>query len=177
MAKAHVTFSALTPQEIERFWSKVHRPTDADSCWIWHGTTDQQGYGLFTVCRRMLKAHRVSYFLATGTDPAAMLVCHTCDNPPCVNPSHLFLGTAGDNLSDCISKGRFVNGRPRAHPETIVRGERCHLAKLTEQKVRELRSLDPRPYGRDEEITVARKYGISRNSLRNVIFRRTWKHI
>lgn len=92
----------------ERFWEKVQR-TESDVCWIWSAATNQRGYGVIggkEASDRL--AHRYSYTLNVGPIPEGMFVCHHCDNPPCVNPSHLFLGTHEQNMADCVSKGRSV---------------------------------------------------------------------
>lgn len=86
----------------ERFWSKVKKSPEEDGCWEWTGFTDRAGYGEIDRCR----SHRVSYYLATGVDPSGLYVCHHCDNPPCVRPSHLFLGAPADNNEDKRRKGR-----------------------------------------------------------------------
>lgn len=86
----------------ERFWSKVAKMPGDDACWEWTAHTDRAGYGEIDKCR----AHRMSYYLATGIDPAHLFVCHHCDNPPCVRPSHLFLGSPADNADDMRCKGR-----------------------------------------------------------------------
>lgn len=91
---------------VTRFWSKVDRPVDG--CWEWKAGKFRYGYGAFSLKEKLLKAHRVSYELAYGPIPEGMYVCHHCDNPPCVNPTHLFIGTPQDNMTDKIRKGRLV---------------------------------------------------------------------
>lgn len=117
------------PQQVHwfiRFWEKVDQG-EADECWPWTASTDRYGYGQFHVDGRSLRAHRVSYELANGAIPEGRLVMHTCDNPPCVNPAHLVLGTAAENMQDKVRKGRQSNGRerrthcPKGHPLDVVR--------------------------------------------------------
>jgi hypothetical protein len=83
-----------------------------EGCWLWLGALNSQGYGRFPLKGRRPLAHRLSYMLAHGSIPDGLDVCHHCDNPPCVRPDHLFLGTASENIQDAIRKGRFT-GRPR----------------------------------------------------------------
>jgi HNH endonuclease len=95
----------------DRFWPKVKK---ADGCWEWIGSRDAHGYGTFNINRKTDRAHRVSWELANGVIPDGMIVCHHCDNPPCVRPDHLFLGSHSDNSADAYRKGRkFIPRRSR----------------------------------------------------------------
>ncbi|HWP38972.1 MAG TPA: HNH endonuclease signature motif containing protein [Gemmatimonadales bacterium] len=94
----------------QRFWEKVAK---TPGCWFWTGSHNRFGYGHFAWRGWVLKAHRVAYALTHGVPPQGLLVCHTCDCRPCVNPAHLWIATNEENLRDMVKKGR--------HPETVLR--------------------------------------------------------
>lgn len=101
-----------------RFEQSIER-IPIGGCWLWMRSTGNYGYGQFALTpQRQVRAHRYSYEARHGPIPAGMVVCHRCDNPCCVNPEHLFLGTQRDNIQDCIQKGRFkkhVAPPPKTH--------------------------------------------------------------
>lgn len=96
------------PSLLARFWAKVDR---SGECWTWTACTNRHGYGQFGIRRRHYLAHRVSYALAHGPFDTALYICHSCDNPPCVRPDHLFVGTQLDNMRDASGKGRTYSVR------------------------------------------------------------------
>ena len=108
---------------MQRFWSKTQQ---GDGCWLWEGGVLSDGYGAFWLEGSNKRAHRVAYLLAIGEIPDGMCVCHTCDVRLCVNPSHLWVGTRGDNLRDMGKKGRANGGTRKLKPEYIpfIRGLR-----------------------------------------------------
>lgn len=148
-----------TPEE--RFRAKVKQGA-ADECWTWTGAMASRGYGVLSVNGRMVYAHRLAWEMEHGKAPK-MFVCHRCDNPPCVNPSHLFLGTPADNMRDMTAKGRY---RPYDR-----RGGRNPRAKLTSDQVLEIRA---RHGAGEPPRKLAPAYGVSRSHVSNIIARRCW---
>lgn len=134
MARPHSTrfasnqYTMTSPED--RFWAYVDKGDSPDSCWIWTGTPSSYGYGRFTIRGDEFLAHKLSWEWVNGPVPDDLCVCHDCpsgDNPLCVNPAHLFLGTHAENRQDCVAKGRQAKGeRHGTHtkPESLARGER-----------------------------------------------------
>ena len=121
-----------------RFWSKVARGA---GCWAWQASRDRHGYGRFGLDGHVEYAHRVAWVLTRGAIPQGLRVLHRCDNPPCCNPAHLYLGTPAQNTADMISRGRegfLKNNRFLTRPEDN-RGERNPAAKLTAAQVHDIR--------------------------------------
>lgn len=126
--RSHAPIPILPDALARRFWLKVNKSAGPDACWPWKaGTRKKAGYGGFKVYGLNITASRIAYALHRHKDPGDMLVCHTCDNPPCCNPKHLFLGTVKDNSDDMVRKGR--------HRPPISKGDRNGNAKLTQAQV------------------------------------------
>lgn len=149
----------------ERFWEKVHK---TETCWLWQAACNKTGYGVFGLAtRRNILAHRFSYILHCGTIPDRMGVCHHCDTPPCVNPSHLFLGTQSDNVHDMMSKGRL-------NPYTSERGSKHHNAKLTETQVGDIRQRHKEGF---TYSAIARQYLVHKATIRRAVLGEGWRHV
>ena len=138
-----------------RFWAKVQK---GEGCWIWRAST-KRGYGRIDGCY----AHRVSWEIHYGSIPDDMCVCHHCDNPLCVRPDHLFLGTQADNTADRVSKGRGGIGERNSH------------ARLSEDQVREIRRCYAT--GGLTYHALAAAFGVAPSTIGFILNRGTWKHV
>jgi hypothetical protein len=145
----------------DRFWRHVNK---TETCWLWIGAISN-GYGAFRIANKNIKAHRYSYEIQIGIIPKDLNVLHKCDVRNCVNTEHLFLGTQKDNVQDCINKKRRVN----------VRGEKHPGVKLTEQQVKEIRTL----YKLDlhTQRQIAKQFNINYKLVHKIVNRKIWKHI
>lgn len=150
------------PSISERFWAKVDK---SDECWVWTAAeSGHDGYGGFDVNGRWVRASRVSWELAHGPIQTGLHVLHKCDNPPCVRPDHLFLGTQLDNIRDRDQKGRQV----------APRGERNGWHKLTADSVREIRRLCATGLRRRD---VANSFNVTKSTVGRIVQRKAWAHI
>ncbi len=148
-----------------RFWRHVKK-VEGDGCWEWQGCLYDGGYGLFRLDGRNQRATRVAWLILHGPIPEGIKVLHTCDNPPCVRPDHLFLGTDADNARDKMLKGRARWG---AHL-----GEANACAKLTAELVKTLRTEHAQGVS---YRALARKYGLHYTTVGNIIRGETWGHL
>lgn len=149
----------------ERFWSYV-KMDSPQKCWGWQPPflkIRKGKRGLITINGRTCVAARVAWELTNGPIPPRMLVCHRCDNPNCVNPSHLFIGTPLDNTRDCLSKGR----------RKPLLGEDHQNSKLTKKQVIEIRTRNPET--RKEREKLATKFGITSMHVNAIRLRYRWK--
>ena len=160
----------LTPEQIARFWANVNR-RGPNECWEWRGASDERGYGRVQFRPHgLFLPHRVA-FAMDRTASWDLLTLHRCDNPRCCNPSHLFLGTQQDSMTDMCKKGR--------HKSPIIpkvpRGDDHYNAKLTSVAVVALRKL--KEPGKDDLLRIGQEYRVSQITIQDALKSRTWKHI
>ena len=151
-----------------RFYAKVSK---SDYCWEWNASRNEKGYGTLQVgstingTRRKEYAHRFSWQMEHGPIPPGAYVLHKCDNPSCVRPSHLFLGTQADNMADMIAKGRVA----------LRRGEKHGRAKISEQDVRDIRAKYMSRQATQQELSD--EYGVCQVNISKIVRRELWRHI
>lgn len=160
MISADPDYAAATAA---RFWSKVDRAAGPAECWPWTAARNREGYGVFHVGRaagrRSVRAHRLALELETGVPvPADAVVLHHCDNPWCVNPAHLAVGTPADNVADCARKGR------------LARGDRLAW-KLSSAAVAEIRT---RLAAGETQQALADEYGVGQPMISKIKHNRKW---
>ena len=164
----------------QRFWEKVDKSPghgQRGDCWVWTAYRDRDGYGNFHIEAHPEKAHRVSYRISKGDIPAGIFVLHSCDNPPCVNPEHLSLGTVQDNSDQMVARGRAPTGDQHwahVHPEKVRHGSRINTTKLTVGQVQEIRQRCA--FG-TTYAALGREYGVYPSTIRRVANRKCWKHV
>lgn len=155
----------FTAAQLARFWANVDHRAPGE-CWEWRGARQvgRWAYGRAGVAGKWWAAHRLAWTIHHGPIPAGALVRHACDNPPCVNPAHLSLGTHADNTADIIKRGRWGN---TGHP-----GESNAQARLTESDVRQLRRrrIEGASFGQ-----LAKEFGISKGHAHRIIHNRNWR--
>jgi hypothetical protein len=161
----------------DRFWSYVKK---SDGCWLWTAHGSGRGYGRFRIHAKYHVASRVSWQLHYGAIPDGLLVCHHCDNPTCVRPDHLFLGTNKDNIADCLAKGRRLAPKGsdhwmQHHPERIARGIRSGSAKLDDAKVQYIRTLYAK--GGVSHAALGKRMGVSSSLIGLVVRKEIWAHV
>jgi hypothetical protein len=139
-----------------RFWAKVDKSAGDGGCWPWTGAVNSDGYGNFGKGRGSAKAHRVAWEMSVGPIPDGLQVLHHCDNPPCCNPAHLFLGTHTDNMRDMVRKGR--DGRRRLNEEIVQQARRLWREGWTQR-------------------AVADRYGVSEATIFLAVHGQTWRHV
>lgn len=142
-----------------------HIERQDNGCWFWSGRRNRRGYGVaWTPASRSPQgAHRAAYEAWVGPIPEGMLICHRCDNPPCINPAHLWAGTQSENIEDMWRKRRGFD----------VRGEGNGRAKLTADDARIIRSLR----GIETQESLAKRYGITQGAISRIQSGKAWGHV
>lgn len=177
--------SPFSQKAVDHFWARVDTSGGPDACWPIRGCRNGSGYGSATLGGRPLGSHVVAYLITYGSVPPGHDVCHTCDNPPCCNPAHLFTGTRFDNMADCAAKGRngsqrYPERRPRGdrhfartNPEKLARGEKASAGKgkLTAEQVREIRRLSST--GTSQSV-LGLRFGVSQTQIGKIVRRERW---
>ena len=165
----------LTDRQLRLFWKKVTK--QETGCWLWNAATSEFGHGSFGIkTGRSTYAHRVSYQIHHGPISLSICVLHNCpggDNPRCVNPAHLWLGTRADNNRDCRRKGRARHPSFKKDPLRCVRGERIHTSKLTSKTVIEIR--EKYSTGNFLQSDLAKEFNVSNAAISAIITKRNWK--
>lgn len=145
------------------FWSRIVK--QPNGCWEWTGFRLKFGHGYLTYKRKQVLAHRLAYTLTFGGIPDGLHVCHKCDNPPCCNPSHLFIGTQLDNIADRDAKGRCAHQK----------GEKNGRSKLTDALVIDIRKK--LSDGTETKAAIGREYGVSEVLIGLIARRKVWLHV
>lgn len=162
MPTNHHTMPELKTIHVKRFWEKVAiRPS---GCWEWTACVSHNGYGRITIDYTTYPSHRVAYYLYNNIDPLEKLVLHKCDNPPCVNPFHLWIGTTQDNARDRCAKGRNAD----------IRGSKNPVSILTADDVLQIRHLYKNGNTQRE---IAKQFNIHFGNIWCIVNRKSWKHI
>ncbi len=182
----------LTEEQIRRFWSKVDKNSD-NECWLWLGTRNRRGYGIFAVRHWPYIAHRLSFLMNGGVFTAEQPCgLHSCHNPPCVNPAHIRAGTNAENSADAVAAGRQAHGDwfsairratacrgdnhpSRLRPERRPRGSKSKSSKLTESQVAEMR--EAYALGNCTQRELANRYGVSQGCIGFILRGEFWRHV
>jgi hypothetical protein len=148
------------------FWCRADQTGGPDACWIWLGGLTRSGYGqakwAINGVRRPFKAHQIAFAVTAGCLPRGQVIRHSCDNPRCVNPVHLVLGSQAENMADMVRRGRSAKGEGHSQ------------AKLTEQQVIEIRRL--RTLGYSQRV-IGVMFGVSRSAISDIASGKNWRHL
>ena len=160
----------VTSSDQERFWNKVIK---TDDCWIWTAYRNENGYGCYKLSGKLILAHRAAFLFTFGHLPQTKNICHHCDNPPCVNPSHLFVGTQSDNVHDCFNKGRGVPPNLKDR-EKVYTGSLNPNSKLSEDDVIFIRYLLS---VKTKQKHIAEMFNVHIATIERIASKKSWTHI
>lgn len=181
----------VTEKDAARFWSKTRR-NERTGCLEWTKHLNSTGYGHMKIKKREELAHRIAWVISGREIPDGLLVLHTCDNPSCVEISHLFVGDHDANMADMVAKGRSLSGdrnparrcperlpRGAEHwmhlsPEMVPRGERSGPAKLTDDSVRAIRAANA---AGELQAVICERYGVTQSAVSRIVNRKAWSHV
>lgn len=161
----------FTKKQIQKFWDLVEK---SEGCWEWKGSKHRGKYGVLSAFDRSVRAHRFSFIIHFGYISSSVLVCHSCDNPGCVRPDHLWVGTQQDNIADRDTKGRTAAGEQngaKTQPQTRPRGEKHGNSVFTEEVVKNVLRRNEKP------SVIAAELGVSESAIKHIKKRRTWRHV
>lgn len=173
MVQKGVSSGFAVPLE-KRFWSRVEK---TDSCWLWRGQLSSAGYGKIGsggANSVNILSHRLSWEYANGSIPDGLCVLHKCDNPPCVNPDHLFLGTMTDNMADKVSKNRQQKGETSGSNLLTDDQVRAIRHRYANRKLVNKRTAKGDP---DAITAIAADYGVHFVTIFDLVKRKTWAHV
>lgn len=151
----------LTEKRLTKFWGRVDK---TPTCWNWVGACLPKGYGMVGMGKRVYRVHRIAYYYFHKVDPLDNDVLHTCDNPKCVNPSHLFLGTNLDNIKDKMNKGRYNH----------IKGSQMGNATLSEDLVKLIKQYLAQGY---TQTSIAKAFLVTKQTIWKIAHNEAWTHV
>lgn len=161
-------------------WRLSEKITSSPSgCWEWQGAVNVKGYGVLYMknydwSERVVSVHRLVYRLCVAVLPEGVCVCHSCDNPKCVRPDHLFLGTLEDNVADKVSKNRQARGSSVRTNHSHLKGTAVVTAKLNDKSVMDIRR---RAAEGESGRSIAKRFNVSPVTVSSIVLGRSWKHL
>ena len=156
--------------ELLKFWNNISITANDDKCWDWKCCTNKKGYGIVRINKKNWLTHRLAYFLNYKIDPIDKLVCHSCDNPKCVNQKHLWIGTNKENMHDKITKGRSGYEKRKT-----LRGEENGYSKLTSVQILEIRNLYQTT--KTSYRKLSKFFNVGTSHISRIVKKQVWKHI
>lgn len=189
----NIDLTIATTNDRDRFLTKVDKAEADNQCWNWNSKyIDKDGYGRMWLHGSQVRSNRLAYYFHYNVDPKELQVCHTCDNPTCCNPHHLFLGTSKDNLEDAAKKKRMCSGERASiirrmndtagvknghytQPGKTPKGGNHGMAKLTESQVLDIYN-NFKKWGKSQTV-VANEFGVTQAQVWSIINKKTWLHL